>query len=140
MNLGLTFVLCIIRCSINDQQYALICTTALFCITAPTCFGSSLPSSGSFSNPYELLEIQIEWVVYLKYTRDNLSVIYFSYTNHSICIPSNSEGSKKLPDDDRLLPKNVAASMQNKGVVQSLYSILLVISTTHESCLTITSC
>jgi hypothetical protein len=27
-------------------------------------FGSSLPSSGSFLDPSELLEIQIEWVVY----------------------------------------------------------------------------
>jgi hypothetical protein len=47
-----------------DQQYALICTTPLFYILAPTCFGSSLPSSGSLLDPPELLEIQIEWVVY----------------------------------------------------------------------------
>jgi hypothetical protein len=32
--------------------------------TAPTCFGSSLPSSGSFLDPSELLEIEIERVVY----------------------------------------------------------------------------
>jgi hypothetical protein len=32
-----------------------------------------------------------------------------------------------LPDDDRLLPKHVAASIKNKGVVQSVH--LLVIST-----------
>jgi hypothetical protein len=31
---------------------------------APTCFSSSLPSSGRFLDPPELLEIQIEWVVY----------------------------------------------------------------------------
>jgi hypothetical protein len=31
---------------------------------APTCFGSSLLSSGSFLDPSELFEIQIEWVVY----------------------------------------------------------------------------
>jgi hypothetical protein len=30
----------------------------------PTCFDSSLPSSGSFLYPSELPEIQIEWVVY----------------------------------------------------------------------------
>jgi hypothetical protein len=49
----------------NNQQYALICTTALFYkyILAPTCFGNSLPSSGSFLDPSELHEIQIEWVV-----------------------------------------------------------------------------
>jgi hypothetical protein len=58
------FVPCIIRRSRNNQHYALICTIPLFHILAPTCFGSSLPSSGSFLGPSELLEIQIEWVVY----------------------------------------------------------------------------
>jgi hypothetical protein len=53
-----------IRRSRNNQQYALICTTPLFYILAPTCFGSSLPSSVSFLDPSELLEIQIGWVVY----------------------------------------------------------------------------
>jgi hypothetical protein len=48
----------------NNQHYALICTTPLFYILAPACFGSNLPSSGSFLGPPELLEIQIEWVVY----------------------------------------------------------------------------
>jgi hypothetical protein len=57
------FVLCVISRSRNYQQYALICTTALFCILAATCFGSGLPSSGSFLEPSELLEIKIEWVV-----------------------------------------------------------------------------
>jgi hypothetical protein len=51
-------------CSRNNQHYALICTTPLFYILAPTCFGSSLPSSGSFLDPSELPEIQIDWVVY----------------------------------------------------------------------------
>jgi hypothetical protein len=32
----------------NNHHYAQICTTALFYTLAPTCFGSSLPSSGSF--------------------------------------------------------------------------------------------
>jgi hypothetical protein len=58
------FVPCIIGCSRNNQQYALICTTPLFYILAPTCFGSSLPSSGSFLDPSDLLEIQIEWEIY----------------------------------------------------------------------------
>jgi hypothetical protein len=31
---------------------------------APTCFGSKLPSSGSFLDRSELLELQMEWVVY----------------------------------------------------------------------------
>jgi hypothetical protein len=54
----------IIRRSRNDQHYALICTTPLYCILAPTCFSSSLPSSGSFLDPSKLFEVQIEWVVY----------------------------------------------------------------------------
>src|SRR5215469_2043578 len=58
------FVPCIIRRWKSNQQYALICTTPLFYILTPTCFSSSLPSSGSFLDPAELLEIQIEWVVY----------------------------------------------------------------------------
>jgi hypothetical protein len=58
------FVPCIIRHSSNNQHYTLLCTTPLFCILAPTCFGSSLPSSGSFLDPSQLLEIQIEYVVY----------------------------------------------------------------------------
>jgi hypothetical protein len=48
----------------NDQQYALIFTTPLFYVLAPTCFGSSLPSSGNYLDPSELPEIQIEWAVY----------------------------------------------------------------------------
>jgi hypothetical protein len=58
------FAPCIIRRSRNNQHYALICTTALFYIPAPTCFDSSLPSSGSFLDPSELLEIRVEWVLY----------------------------------------------------------------------------
>jgi hypothetical protein len=58
------FVPCIIRRIRKNQQYTLICTTPLFYVLAPKCFGSSLPSSGSVFDPSELLEIQIEWVVY----------------------------------------------------------------------------
>jgi hypothetical protein len=54
------FVLCIIRRNRNNQHYALICTIPLFYILAPTSFGSSLPSSGSFLHPSDLLEIQIQ--------------------------------------------------------------------------------
>jgi hypothetical protein len=35
-------------CSRRNQHSAQIYTTALFHILAPTCFGSSLPSLGSF--------------------------------------------------------------------------------------------
>jgi hypothetical protein len=52
------------------------------------------------------------------YTLILLSVTYFRYTTHSICASSNSEGSKKLHEDDRLLPKHVGTSILNKGVVQ----------------------
>jgi hypothetical protein len=48
----------------NNKHYALICTISLFYILAPTCFGSSLPLSGSFLDSSKLREIQIEWVVY----------------------------------------------------------------------------
>jgi hypothetical protein len=58
---SLIFVPCIIRRSRNNEHYALICTSPLFNILAPTCFGSSLPSSGIFLDPSELLEIQIEY-------------------------------------------------------------------------------
>jgi hypothetical protein len=54
---------------------------------------------------------------------DALSVIYFRYTARPICISSNLGGSNKLSDDDRLLPKHVAASTQNTGVVQSVYIV-----------------
>jgi hypothetical protein len=37
---------------------------------APTCFGSSLPSSGSFWIRLSYLKIQIDMVVYLKYITD----------------------------------------------------------------------
>jgi hypothetical protein len=37
--------------------------------------------------------------------------------NHSV-FSRNSEGSKKLPDDGRLLPKHVGAGIKNKVVVQ----------------------
>jgi hypothetical protein len=40
-----------------------------------------------------------------------LSVRHFLYTTHSICTSCNSEGRKKLPDDGRLLPKRVGASI-----------------------------
>jgi hypothetical protein len=70
------FVMCVIGRSRNDQQYALICTTPLFYILAPTCFGSSLPLSGSFLDPSELFEIQIEWAVYLKYITDKIISTY----------------------------------------------------------------
>jgi hypothetical protein len=52
------------RSNTNNQYYALIYTIHLFYILAPTCFDSSLPSSGSFLDPSELFGIQIEWVVY----------------------------------------------------------------------------
>jgi hypothetical protein len=47
----------------NNKPYALIYTTSLFRILAATCFGSSLPSSGSFLGPPELLEIQNRWYI-----------------------------------------------------------------------------
>jgi hypothetical protein len=54
------FVPCISRRSINNQQYTLNYMTPLFNIEAPTCVGTSLPSSGSFLDPSELFEMQIK--------------------------------------------------------------------------------
>jgi hypothetical protein len=67
------FIPCIIRRIRKNQQYALICTTPLFYILTPTCFGSSLPPSGSFLNPSELLEIPTGWVAYHTLCLRNLS-------------------------------------------------------------------
>jgi hypothetical protein len=60
----LMFVQGVDRRSRNAQHYALVFTATLFYILVHTCFGSSLPSSRSFLDPSELLEIQIQWVVY----------------------------------------------------------------------------
>jgi hypothetical protein len=81
-------------------NYSTDCTTPYFYILAPTCFGSSLPSSGSFLDPSELLEIQIEWVH-----------IMCGYMACVLECCGNSEGSKKLPDGGRLLQKHLGASM-----------------------------
>jgi hypothetical protein len=51
-------------CSRNVQQYTQICTIVLFYIPAPTCSGSSLPSSGSFWIRLGYMKIQISLVVY----------------------------------------------------------------------------
>jgi hypothetical protein len=61
---SLMFVLCMLDV-VKRPTIRTDCTTPLFHILAPTCFGSSLPSSGSFLDPSKLLEIQIGWVVYL---------------------------------------------------------------------------
>jgi hypothetical protein len=63
----LMFVPCIIRRSWNNQHNAQICTAALFYILAPTCFGSSLQSSGSFWIHLSYVKIQIDMVVNLKH-------------------------------------------------------------------------
>jgi hypothetical protein len=77
------------RCR-NNQHYALICTTPLFCILAPTCFGSSLPLSGSFLDPSELLEIQVKWVLYHKMCGYVASLSWFRWfrEHHDTTRPS----------------------------------------------------
>jgi hypothetical protein len=57
------FVPRIIRRSRNYQQYALICITTLFYILALHVSAVACHHQ-SFLDPCELLEIQIEWVVY----------------------------------------------------------------------------
>jgi hypothetical protein len=51
---------------VTTQRNLVEKTNNMHYILDPTCFGSSLPLSGSFLDPSELLEIQIEWVVYHK--------------------------------------------------------------------------
>jgi hypothetical protein len=48
----------------NNQQNAQICTTDLFYMLAPTCFDSSLPSSGIFWTRLNYVKIQTDMVVY----------------------------------------------------------------------------
>jgi hypothetical protein len=58
------FVPCIIRRRRNNQHYPQTCTTDLFYILVPTCFDSSLPSSGNFWIRLSDMDIQINLVVY----------------------------------------------------------------------------
>jgi hypothetical protein len=51
-------------CARNDQQYAQICTAALFSIPAATCFSNSLSSSGSVWICLSYMNIHIDLVVY----------------------------------------------------------------------------
>jgi hypothetical protein len=46
----------VLKVSINNHHHALDYITSLFNMQAPTCFGSSLPSSESFLDPCELHE------------------------------------------------------------------------------------
>jgi hypothetical protein len=48
----------------NNQHNAQNCTNALFYMLASICFGSSLPSSGSFWIRLSYVQIQIDMVVY----------------------------------------------------------------------------
>jgi hypothetical protein len=58
------FILCVIRRSRSDQHNAQICNIVLFYMLAPTCFGSSVPSSGSFWIRLSYAKVQIDMVVY----------------------------------------------------------------------------
>jgi hypothetical protein len=90
--IGLMFVPFIIRRSRNNQHYAQICTTASFYILAPTCFGSSLPSSGSFWTRLSYMKIQINLVVY-----------HIMLVKWRVC--------RRVAVPEPLLPKHVTASI-----------------------------
>jgi hypothetical protein len=92
-------------CSRNNQHYALNCTTSSFNILAPTCFGSSLPSSGSFRIRLSYMKRQIDFVVYY--------IMYGYVVCVRVCWCSNTR-----PSCANLRPKRVGASILNKGVVQ----------------------
>jgi hypothetical protein len=121
---NLMFIPCTIRCSRNNQQYALICTTPLFSMLAPTCFSSSLPSLRSFLDYSELLEIHIEWVVYLKCITDKRISMY-----NVLCRIKQIEWHNNNRIYNEL--------KYGKNVLYKKYvhtCILLVISTTISSC------
>jgi hypothetical protein len=59
-----------------------------------------------------------------------IAAIWFNNTTYSICISSNSDGSKKLPDDGRLLQKHVGASTYNRVVQISAYCWLFLLRLT----------
>jgi hypothetical protein len=69
----------------------------------------------------------------ISYNYDIYIYIYIIwYNTHSILISGNSEGSKKLPDDGRLLQKHVGASIYNKLVVKfSAYYWLFILLLKH---------
>jgi hypothetical protein len=46
-----------------------------------------------------------------------------NHTLYDIPISHNPEGSNKLPDDGRLLPKHVVASTYNKGCYKSVHIV-----------------
>jgi hypothetical protein len=53
------FILCIsdvLEGKKNQQDALIVPSFIYFYVSAPTCFGSSLPSSGSLLDPPELLE------------------------------------------------------------------------------------
>jgi hypothetical protein len=100
-------------CSGNNHHYSLIFTTPLFYILAPTCFGSSLPSV--------VVSVVFPSCMHSagKHNRSNHDTLAHRPRNHTLCdlppirfvLQSNSEGSKKLPDNGTLLPKHVGASI-----------------------------
>jgi hypothetical protein len=68
-----------------------ICTTALFYMLAPTCFGSSLPSSGSFWIRLSYVKIQIDMVYHIMYkckmySQHNVSVLLTVITSTELKI------------------------------------------------------
>jgi hypothetical protein len=115
------FVPCIIRRGRNNQHYALICTAPLFYIPALTRLSSSLPSSGSFFDPSELLEIQIEWMVY-EYHRMFGYVAWVPECRGSVCL---SEGTTTLRlNIECLLFQMVLLKFEYTTIMNILYSVI----------------
>jgi hypothetical protein len=72
---SLPFLVCL--CGMQKGEYHVVEITntmhrfaPLLYILAATCFGSSLPLSGSFWIRLSYMKIQIDLVVYLKYIKD----------------------------------------------------------------------
>jgi hypothetical protein len=64
----------------NNEHYAQTCTTASFYTLAPTCFGSSLPSSGSFWIRLSYMKTQIDLVIcHIKWLSGHVTIHYMTY-------------------------------------------------------------
>jgi hypothetical protein len=100
---------CINVCSRNNQRYAQICTTALFYMLAPTCFGSSLPSSGSFWIRLSYMKIQIDLVV--NHIMWNTPILNIFSTAPQLSISQKTLGT--LPEHGNVMPKHVGATTHN---------------------------
>jgi hypothetical protein len=113
----------------KNQQYALIVPLLYFYVLAPTCFGSSLPSSGSLLDPPELLEntnwglvyTNPQWeptrknkgvlqsVLIVGFSSNNLISILHLYIGSQIYMSMYPRFVTHLPEDGHMRGRNMYA-------------------------------